>query len=257
MKATLKTLSSILLAVFFAFTMAACDPNDIFTPDDSTGGNGNGGNGGGDNPAVVETDTTIMSYTLMRSLINTDWDAACERVLAMGFTEIAADEDNTRSFIKGAIMGDYYTCHLRCDFPEVDNLVGGVVIQEHHMNSSNQATCLENNTTLIYDQRRVLDDMNRDAVNCGGNIIWSDMQDNGQFDGPHESSYPSADGLDAFVTDLRAMEPHTSVTANWADSYIYDNMHYVASCSGISSSFSYASTTDNIITLAVEDLLDK
>ena len=67
MKETLKTLSSILLAVFFAFTMAACDPNDIFNPDDSTGGNGNGGNGGGDNPAVVETDTTIMSYTLMRS----------------------------------------------------------------------------------------------------------------------------------------------------------------------------------------------
>ena len=35
MKATLKALSSVLLAVFFAFAMAACDPNDIFNPDDS------------------------------------------------------------------------------------------------------------------------------------------------------------------------------------------------------------------------------
>ena len=254
----MKKIFSLLIAALFAFAMVACDPNDLINPTDSTDPadtTGGGGGGNGDVPAV--TDTTIMNFTLMRSLIDIDWDEACTTVLAMGFAEITPDEDNVRSFMIGSVTGDYYTCNLRCDFPEVDNLVGAVVIHEHHMNSSTQATCLENNIYLIYDERRVLDDMTRDAVNCGGNIIWGDMQDNGQWDGPHESLYPHADGLDGFVTDSRAMETHSTVNANWADTYFYNNMRYTASCSSISNTQPNVTITGNIITLSIEELLDK
>ena len=120
--------------------MVSCEKDPVDNGGNgNNGNNGNGGNGGNNNPTSV-TDTTIMSYTLMRSLMDIDWDVACSRVLAMGFTEIDADEDNVRTFFKGSLMGDYYTVNIRCDGPAYDNLVGGVVMDEHHLNSSNQAT---------------------------------------------------------------------------------------------------------------------
>lgn len=235
--------------------MVSCEKDPV--DNGGNGNNGNGGNGGNNNPTSV-TDTTIMNFTLMRSLMDIDWDVACSRVLAMGFTEITADEDNTRTFFKGNLMGDYYTVNIRCDGPAYDNLVGGVVMDEHHLNSSNQATCLENNIYFIGDQRRVLNDMWRDTINCGGNILYGDLQDNGVWDS-HELMYPHDWNLDDFIADSRALPTHQTVTANWANTYInYDNnMCYTASCSAISNTQQYASTTENVLALANEQRLDK
>lgn len=238
--------------------MVSCEKDPVDNGGNgNNGNNGNGGNGGNNNPTSV-TDTTIMSYTLMRSLMDIDWDVACSRVLAMGFTEIDADEDNVRTFFKGSLMGDYYTVNIRCDGPAYDNLVGGVVMDEHHLNSSNQATCLENNIYFIGDQRRVLNDMWRDTTYCGGNILYGDLQDNGVWDS-HELMYPHDYKLDEFIADSRALPTHQTVTANWANTYInYDNnMRYTASCSAISNTQQYASTTENVLALANESRLDK
>lgn len=238
--------------------MVSCEKDPVDNGGNgNNGNNGNGGNGGNNNPTSV-TDTTIMSYTLMRSLMDIDWDEACSRVLAMGFTEIDADEDNVRTFFKGSLMGDYYTVNIRCDGPAYDNLVGGVVMDEHHLNSSNQATCLENNIYFIGDQRRVLNDMWRDTLNCGGNILYGDLQDNGVWDSD-ELMYPHDYKLDEFIADSRALPTHQTVTANWANTYInYDNnMRYTASCSAISNTQQYASTTENVLALANEQRLDK
>lgn len=249
----MKRIFSILVAAMLAVAMISCEEDPI--NGNGNGNNGNNGNGGNNNSTTV-TDTTIMSYTLMRSLMDIDWDVACSRVLAMGFNEITPDEDNTRTFFKGNLMGDYYTVNIRCDGPAFDNLVGGVVMDEHHLNSSNQATCLENNIYFIGDQRRVLNDMWRDTTYCGGNILYGDLQDNGEWDS-HELMYPHDWNLDDFIADSRALSTHQTVTANWANTYIYNNMRYTASCSAISNTQQYASTTENVLALANESRLVK
>lgn len=232
--------------------MVSCEDDNGVT---TGGGNNNGGN---DNP-TTQSDTTIMNFTLMRSLIDIDWDEACARVLAMGFTEIDVDEEdettNVRTFFKGNLMGDYYTVNIRCDGPAFDNLVGGVVMNEHHLNNSNQATCLENNIYFIMDQRHVLNDMYRDSTYCGGNIMYGDMRDNGEWDS-HELLYPHDSNLDEFIAASRSLPTHQTVTANWANTYIYNSMRYTASCSAISNTLQYASTTENVLALANEFRLE-
>ena len=234
------------MVAFAMAAMVACGEEENINP------------GGGDNPGggTVQTDTTIMNYTLMRSLIDIDWDEACNRVLAMGFFEIESDEgENVRAFMKGSLMGDYYCCYIRCDYPEEDNLVGAVVMQEHHMNSSSQDVCIENEISFINDERRVLSDMLVNIDGCGGNITWGDITSSGQYD-THQSSYPGVDDLEQFVTDLRALDVHTSVNANWADSYTHNGSFYVATCTSVCSTMSAASVMENIITLEKEDNLD-
>lgn len=250
----MKKVFSALMIAFAMTAMVACGEKDNTN---NSGGGNNGGGGGG----TVQTDSTFMSYTLMRSLINTDWDEACNRVMAMGFTEIdpeeldAEDAENVRAFIKGNIMGDYYACYLRCDFPEIDNLVGGVVMHENHLNTSSQAICIENDIYFINDELRVLADWERDTYYCGGNITWGNL-DNGQWDGPHETPYPHASSLEEFIADLRALPEHNTITANWADTYLYNGSHYTASCSAVINNQPYTSLTTNIITLVKEDLID-
>lgn len=254
----MKKIFSILMVALAMTAMVACedDPTNPATPGGDTPGGENPGGG-----TTVQTDTTLMNYTLMRSLVDIDWDEACDRVLAMGFTEIDPEEfdeeepENVRAFIKGSIMGNYYACYLRCDFPEVDNLVGAVVMHEHHMNSSTQAVCVENDVFFINDERQVLADMARYDAGCGGLISWNDMTSSGQYDGD-EIPYPGADALESFVTDLRAMSEHMIVNANWADSYTYNGFFYVASCSAVCTTQPYASVMENIITLEKADNLD-
>jgi hypothetical protein len=258
----MKKVFSILMVAFAMTMMVACGEK-VNGPDNSGGNNGGGDNPGGGGSSTAQTDTTIMSYTLMRSLVNIDWDVACNRVLAMGFTEIDPEElddedaENVRAFIKGNIMGDYYACYLRCDFPEIDNLVGAVVMHENHLNSSNQATCIENDVYFINDELRVLSDWNRDTVYCGGNIMWGNLQDNGQWDGPNETYYPHASSLEEFIAYLRALPEHNTITANWADSYLYNESRYTASCSAVINNQPYTRLTTNVITLAKENNLDK
>lgn len=234
----MKKVFSMFMAAFFALAMVACDPNDVFNPDDTTGG--------GNNHGSAETDTTIMNYTLMRSLVDIDWDEACARVMAMGFTEFTPEdaEENTRAFIKGNMMGDCYTCFLRCNTPESDNLVGAVVMQEHRMGTSNQATSLEHNIYFINDELRVLTDMQK--VVDAGNIMYGDMMDDGQWDGPHETFYTN---LDDFIAASQALEQHNTVTANWANNYLFNNMNYTTTCSAITNTQPYVKMTDNIISL--------
>ena len=251
----MKKIFSFLMVALLATAMVACSEKD----NTNSGGN----NGGGNNGGGAQTDTTIMSYTLMRSLINTDWDEACNRIMAMGFTEIdpeeldAEDAENVRAFIKGNIMGDYYACYLRCDYPEIDNLVGGVVMHENHLNTSNQATCIENDVYFINDELRVLADWDRDTYYCGGNITWGNLQSNGQWDGPHETPYPHAGSLENFIADMRALPEHNTITANWADTYLYNGNHYTASCSAIINNQPYTCMTTNVITLVNEAEIDK
>lgn len=217
-----------------------------------------GGNpGDGDNPGgtTVQTDTTLMSYTLMRSLIDTDWDVACNRILSMGFTEIESDEgENVRAFIKGTLASDYVACYLRCDYPEVDNLVGGVVMQEHHLNTSSQPACVENLIYLVNDERSVLSDMETNTTDCGGVIVWNDISTSGR-DGD-QSYFPGYSAFDDFAAALRALSVHTSVDANWADNYIFNGSMYVATGTAVCTSSTYASVMENIISLAKEDNLD-
>ena len=240
-----------------AVAMVSCE-DDPVTPSGNGNGNGNG-NGGNDNPPTAQTDTTIMSFTLLRSLVDVDWDVACARVIAMGFTEFDPDdeEENVRAFLKGSLTGDYYACYIRCDFPDIDNLTGGAVMYEHHLNSSNQTTCLENSFALIYDEQRVLADMYRDTVACGGNIMWSDLLDNGQLDGPHETLYPHAYSLDDYIAYARALESHNTVTANWADTYLHNYSHYTATSSAVCSSHPHSNSMENVIALAKDDNLVK
>ena len=247
----MKKVFSILIVAFAMTALVNCSDKD----NGLSGNNPGGGN--------AQSDTSIMNYTLMRSLVNIDWDEACNRIMSMGFTEINPEDledndtntENVRAFIKGNIMGNYYACYLRCDFPEVDNLVGAVVMHEHHMNSSTQAVCVENDVFFINDERQVLADMARYDAGCGGIITWNDMTSSGQYDGD-EIPYPGADALEGFVTDLRAMSEHMIVNASWADSYTYNGFFYVASCSAVCTTQPYASVMENIITLEKADNLD-
>ena len=246
----MKKILSVLMIAFAMTAMVACGEKDNTNLSDTTGG-GNNPSGG-----TSQSDTTIMNYTLMRSLLDIDWDVACNRVLAMGFQEIESDEgENVRVFIKGSLMSDYYACYLRCDYPEVDNLVGSVVMHEHHMNSSNQATCLENEIRFIHDEQRVLSDMTRN-LDCGGTIVWGDLSASGQLN-TDNNYYPGASALVNFEAFLRAMTEHTTVEANWGDNYIYNNSLYVATCSAFCSSQAIVSVMENILTLEKEDNLDK
>lgn len=248
----MKRLLSIMMVAFAMTAMVSCDEKD------NTNNGGNGGNNGGGG-GTAQTDTTIMSYTLMRSLIDIDWDVACNRIMAMGFTEIDPEEldeedsENVRAFIKGNITGNYYACYLRCDTPETDNLVGAVVMHENHLNSSSQAICIENDIYFINDELHVLADMDRDSLNCGGNIMYGDLN-NGQWDA-HETFYPHASSLNEFIDYLRALPEHNTVNANWADTYLYNGSHYTASCSAVINNQPYTSLTSNVITLVKEDNL--
>ena len=242
----MKKVFSILMVAFAMTAMVACedDPTNPTTP----GGNPGGENPGGDTP--VQTDTTLMNYTLMRSLIDIDWDEACSRVMAMGFTRFEDDEeDNVRAFIKGSPMGDYYACYLRCDNLDGSNLVGSVVMHEHHMGSSTQAVCVENLLYLVNDERHVLSDMSINSDGCGGIITWNELT--GTSDPSYYHGYAA---FDDFATALRALEVHTSVNANWADNY--NNSMYVATGSAVCTSNAYVSIVENIITLENESLLD-
>ena len=246
-----------ILMVAFAMTMMVACGEKVNGPDNSGGNNGGGDNPGGGGSGTAQTDTTIMSYTLMRSLVNIDWDVACNRVLAMGFTEIDPEElddedaENVRAFIKGNIMGDYYACYLRCDFPEIDNLVGAVVMHEHHMGSSSQAVCVENLIRFANDERRVLSDMSINSEDCGGVITWNELT--GTSDPSYYHGYAA---FDDFATALRALEVHASVNANWADNYTHNGSMYVATGSAVCTSNAYVSIVENIITLEKEDNLD-
>ncbi len=235
--------------VAFAMTaMIACEEEPA-TPS-TPGGNPGGENPGGDTP--VQTDTTLMNYTLMRSLVDIDWDEACSRVMAMGFTRFEDDEeDNVRAFLKGSIMGDYYACYLRCDDPDGSNLVGSVVMHEHHMGSSTQAVCVENLLYLVNDERHVLSDMSINSEDCGGIITWNEVTGTGD-----QSYYPGHAAFEEFATALRALEVHASVNANWADNYTYNGSMYVATGSAVCTSNAYVSIVENIITLEKEDNLD-
>lgn len=245
----MKKVFSILMVAFTLTAMVACGDEPI-TP--STPG---GDTTGGENPGggtTAETDTTLMNYTLMRSLVDIDWDEACSRVMAMGFNRFEDDEeDNVRAFIKGSPMGDYYACYLRCDNPDGSNLVGSVVMHEHHMGSSSQAVCVENLIYLVNDERRVLSDMSINSEDCGGIITWNELTGTGD-----QSYYPGHAAFDDFATALRALEVHASVNANWADNYTHNGSMYVATGSAVCTSNAYVSIVENIITLEKEDNLD-
>ena len=241
----MKKIFSILMVALALTAMVACedDPTNPATPGGDTPGGENPGGG-----TTVQTDTTLMNYTLMRSLVDIDWDEACSRVMAMGFTRFEDDEeDNVRAFIKGSPMGDYYACYLRCDNLDGSNLVGSVVMHEHHMGSSSQAVCVENLIYLVNDERRVLSDMSINSDGCGGII----MTGTG-----NPSYYPGYAAFDDFATALRALEVHASVTPNWADNYTYNGSMYVATSSAVCTSNAYVSIVENIITLEKEDNLD-
>ena len=245
----MKKIFSILMVALAMTAMVACedDPTNPATPGGDTPGGENPGGG-----TTVQTDTTLMNYTLMRSLVDIDWDEACSRVMAMGFTRFEDDEeDNVRAFIKGSPMGDYYACYLRCDFPEVDNLVGAVVMNEHHMGSSSQAVCVENLIRFVNDERHVLSDMSINSEDCGGIITWNELT--GTSD---QSYYHGYAAFDDFATALRALEVHASVTPSWADNYTYNGSMYVATGSAVCTSNTYVSIVENIITLEKEDNLD-
>lgn len=245
----MKKVFSILMIAFALTAMVACGDEPI-TP--STPG---GDTPGGENPGggtTAETDTTLMNYTLMRSLVDIDWDEACSRVMAMGFTRYEDDEeDNVRAFMKGSPMGDYYACYLRCDNPDGSNLVGSVVMHEHHMGSSSQAVCVENLIRFVNDERRVLSDMSINSEDCGGIITWNELTGTGD-----QSYYPGHTAFDDFATALRALEVHASVNANWADNYTHNGSMYVATGSAVCTSNAYVSIMENIITLEKEDNLD-
>jgi|GEM_PF-6152451 len=243
----MKKVFSILMVAFAMTAMIACEEEPA-TPSTPGGNTPGGENPGGDTP--VQTDTTLMNYTLMRSLIDIDWDEACSRVMAMGFTRFEDDEeDNVRAFIKGSPMGDYYACYLRCDNLDGSNLVGSVVMHEHHMGSSTQAVCVENLIYLVNDERHVLSDMSINSEGCGGIITWNELT--GTSDPSYYHGYAA---FDDFATALRALEVHTSVNANWADNY--NNSMYVATGSAVCTSNAYVSIVENIITLENESLLD-
>ena len=240
----MKKVLSILMVALAMTAMVACedDPTNPATPGGDTPGGG----------TTVQADTTLMNYTLMRSLVDIDWDEACSRVMAMGFTRFEDDEeDNVRAFMKGSPMGDYYACYLRCDNPDGSNLVGGVVMHEHHMGSSNQAVCVENLIRFANDERRVLSDMSINSEDCGGIITWNELTGTGG-----QTYYHGYAAFDDFATALRALEVHASVTPNWADNYTYNNSMYVATSSAVCTSNAYVSIVENIITLVKEDNLD-
>lgn len=245
----MKKIFSILMVALAMTAMVACedDPTNPATPGGDTPG--------GENPdggTTVQTDTTLMNYTLMRSLVDIDWDEACSRVMAMGFTRFEDDEeDNVRAFLKGSPMGDYYACYLRCDNPDGENLVGSVVMHEHHMGSSSQAVCVENLIRFVNDERRVLSDMSINSEDCGGIITWNELTGTGD-----QSYYPGHAAFDDFATALRALEAHASVNANWADNYTHNGSMYVATGSAVCTSNAYVSIVENIITLEKEDNLD-
>ena len=245
----MKKIFSILMVALAMTAMVACedDPTNPATPGGDTPGGENPGGG-----TTVQTDTTLMNYTLMRSLVDIDWDEACSRVMAMGFTRFEDDEeDNVRAFMKGSPMGDYYACYLRCDNPDGSNLVGSVVMHEHHMGSSNQAVCVENLIRFANDERRVLSDMSINSEDCGGIITWNELT--GTSD---QSYYHGYAAFDDFATALRALEVHASVNANWADNYTHNGSMYVATGSAVCTSNAYVSIVENIITLEKEDNLD-
>lgn len=245
----MKKIFSILMVALAMTAMVACedDPTNPATPGGDTPGGENPGGG-----TTVQTDTTLMNYTLMRSLVDIDWDEACSRVMAMGFTRFEDDEeDNVRAFIKGSPMGDYYACYLRCDNLDGSNLVGSVVMHEHHMGSSTQAVCVENLIYLVNDERRVLSDMSINSEDCGGIITWNELT--GTSD---QSYYHSYAAFDDFATALRALEVHASVNANWADNYTHNGSMYVATGSAVCTSNAYVSIVENIITLENENILD-
>lgn len=245
----MKKIFSILMVALAMTAMVACedDPTNPATPGGDIPGGENPGGG-----TTAETDTTLMNYTLMRSLIDIDWDEACSRVMAMGFTRFEDDEeDNVRAFIKGSPMGDYYACYLRCDNPDGSNLVGSVVMHEHHMGSSSQAVCVENLIRFVNDERRVLSDMSINSDGCAGIIMWNEGTGTGD-----QSYYPGHAAFDDFATALRALEVHTGVNANWADNYTYNNSMYVATGSAVCTSNAYVSIVENIITLENENNLD-
>lgn len=245
----MKKIFSILMVALAMTAMVACedDPTNPATPGGDTPGGENPGGG-----TTVQTDTTLMNYTLMRSLVDIDWDEACSRVMAMGFTRFEDDEeDNVRAFMKGSPMGDYYACYLRCDNPDGSNLVGSVVMHEHHMGSSSQAVCVENLIRFANDERRVLSDMSINSEACGGIITWNEVTGTGD-----QSYYPGHAAFDDFATALRALEVHASVNANWADNYTHNGSMYVATGSAVCTSNAYVSIVENIITLEKEDNLD-
>lgn len=245
----MKKIFSILMVALAMTAMVACedDPTNPATPGGDTPGGDTPGGG-----TTVQTDTTLMNYTLMRSLVDIDWDEACSRVMAMGFTRFEDDEeDNVRAFIKGSPMGDYYACYLRCDNPDESNLVGSVVMHEHHMGSSTQAVCVENLIYLVNDERRVLSDMSINSEDCGGIITWNELT--GTSDPSYYHGYAA---FDDFATALRALEVHASVNANWADNYTHNGSMYVATGSAVCTSNAYVSIVENIITLEKEDNLD-
>ncbi len=245
----MKKIFSILMVALAMTAMVACedDPTNPATPGGDTPGGENPGGG-----TTAETDTTLMNYTLMRSLVDIDWDEACSRVMAMGFTRFEDDEeDNVRAFMKGSPMGDYYACYLRCDNPDGSNLVGSVVMHEHHMGTSSQAVCVENLIRFANDERRVLSDMEVNSEDCGGIITWNEVTGTGD-----QSYYPGHAAFDDFATALRALEVHASVNANWADNYTHNGSMYVATGSAVCTSNAYVSIVENIITLEKEDNLD-
>lgn len=245
----MKKIFSILMVALAMTAMVACedDPTNPATPGGDTPGGENPGGG-----TTAETDTTLMNYTLMRSLVDIDWDEACSRVMAMGFTRFEDDEeDNVRAFMKGSPMGDYYACYLRCDNPDGGNLVGSVVMHEHHMGTSSQAVCVENLIRFANDERRVLSDMSINSEDCGGIITWNEVTGTGD-----QSYYPGHAAFDDFATALRALEVHASVNANWADNYTHNGSMYVATGSAVCTSNAYVSIVENIITLEKEDNLD-
>lgn len=245
----MKKIFSILMVALAMTAMVACedDPTNPATPGGDTPGGENPGGG-----TTAQTDTTLMNYTLMRSLVDIDWDEACSRVMAMGFTRFEDDEeDNVRAFMKGSPMGDYFACYLRCDNPDGSNLVGSVVMHEHHMGTSSQAVCVENLIRFANDERRVLSDMSINSEDCGGIITWNEVTGTGD-----QSYYPGHAAFDDFATALRALEVHASVNANWADNYTHNGSMYVATGSAVCTSNAYVSIVENIITLEKEDNLD-
>jgi len=226
----MKKISIFLTAALFAVAMVSCEVEGTSGNNDSTG-NGTG-NGGG---STSISDTTLMNFTLLRSLVDIDWDEAADQIVALGFSYFPVDEEeeeNVRAYIKGNPISDNYVCYLRCD-DTTTNLVCAAVMQEVH-GSTTQSYCLEANIGYVENSRSVLADLG--TYVSGGNVTYGDMT-------AENTSTEVFTDFDTYASFLRNLDEYVSVTAVWADNYD----HYTASCNSVTMNTEYYKLNQNII----------
>ncbi len=228
---------SVLMAALFAVAMVSCEELENGslvihdTPDDSD---------------TVVTDTTLMNFTLLRTLVDSDWDAASAQIMALGFNQIEEESDNVRAFLKGSLTGDNYVCYLRCD-DTVENLVASASMQEYRINGYNQAACLGMNIDYANNARRVLSDMT--LAMGAGTVMYTDVQDDGQ----NEPVHHYYTDIEEYFSALRSMESHSTVNASWTDNY----EDYTSICTAIVTTNAYLSIAQSILTFGNRDTLEK